>query len=212
MGGGPQAPQISFCDEIDFGFGWIASEPPLLRRASHALAHGGRVWLLDPVDGSGVEGRVRTLGEPAGVIQLLDRHARDGATLAARLGVPFHRVPDEVPEAPFELFRVVNWPTWRERALWWPERGVLVCADALGTAPYFLAPGERLGVHPLLRLTPPRGLRDTLSLRGLTPRHVLCGHGEGIHGDGAALALAEAVTTARRRIPLYVTRLMRRRR
>jgi hypothetical protein len=207
---GPQAPQISFCDETDFGFGWITSELPLLRRASHALAFDGRVWLVDPVDGSGVEERARTLGEPAGVIQLLDRHGRDGPALASRLGVPLYSVPDGVPEAPFELFRVVDWPAWRERALWWPERGVLVCADALGTAPYFLAPGERLGVHPLLRLTPPSAL---LALsRGLTPRHVLCGHGEGIHGEEAALALAEAITTARRRIPRYLTGLMRRRR
>src|SRR5919108_2657174 len=203
MSEGPQGRQVTFCDEALFGFGWIASEPPLLRRASHALGHEGRVWLLDPVDGTGVEERVRALGEPAGVIQLLDRHERDGPALAARLGVPLHAVPDEVPEAPFELLRVVNWPGWRERALWWPEHGVLVCADAVGTAPYFLAPGERLAVHPLLRLTPPRALRDALSPRGVTPRHALCGHGEGIHGEEAALALAEAVTTARRRIPRY---------
>ena len=48
---------------------------------------------------------------------------------------------------------------WQEVALWWPERRVLVTADALGTvAHYFTLGGERLGVHPLLRLTPPRQL------------------------------------------------------
>jgi hypothetical protein len=206
----PQALPIRFCDETDFGFGWIASEPAFMRRAGHAVRAEGRVWLVDPVAGDGLDDRLRALGEPAGVIQLLDRHERDGAELAGRLGVPLHRVPDEVPGSPFELIRVVERRRWRERALWWAERRVLVCADALGTAPYFLAPGESLALHPLLRPTPPSALLDVS--RGQTPRHVLCGHGEGIHGDAAALALAEAVTTARRRIPRYLIGLLRRRR
>ncbi|MGH3034208.1 MAG: hypothetical protein ACRDON_06570, partial [Gaiellaceae bacterium] len=59
---------IRLCDEWESGFGWIAPKPALLERASHALAADGRVWLVDPVDGEGVEERVRGLGEPAGVI------------------------------------------------------------------------------------------------------------------------------------------------
>jgi hypothetical protein len=204
----PQALPIRLCDETDFGFGWLASEPAFLRRASHALGEDGRVWLVDPVDGEGIDERVLALGEPAGVIQLLDRHARDGRALAERLGTSLHRLPDAVPRSPFRLLRVVDRRQWRERALWWPERKVLVCADALGTAPYFLAPGERLAVHPLLRVAPPPSLRDLA--RGQTPRHVLCGHGEGIHGDEASFALTEAVTTARRRIPRYLMGHMRR--
>ena len=66
---------------------------------------------------------------------------------------------------------------------------------ALGTAAYYLAAGERLGVHPLLRLVPPRALSR------FAPHHVLCGHGEGIHGDEAAPALDKALATARRRLP-----------
>lgn len=205
--------RVRFCDETDFGFGWIAPEPTIMQRASHALRTEGRVWLVDPVDGEQVEEYVRALGEPAGVLQLLDRHERDGPALAGRLGVQLHRLPSEgVPGAPFELLPVVARRRWKELALWWPERRVLVCADALGTAPYFLAPGESLAVHPLLRATPPRHLRDSLSSRGLTPVHVLCGHGEGIHGDGAALALEEALASARRRIPRYVISQLRRRR
>jgi hypothetical protein len=80
-----------------------------------------------------------------------------------------------------------------------------VVGDALGTLAYFRAPGEALGVHPLLRLTPPR------SLCGLEPEHVLCGHGPGLHGPDAAPALREALATARRRIPWYVAGLVRRR-
>ena len=99
---------------------------------------------------------MRALGEPAGVIQLLDRHERDCAAFARRLGVPHHVVPFE-DVGPFEAMPVVRRSRWREVALWWPERRVLVCADALGTVPhYFALGGERLGVHPLLRLTPPR--------------------------------------------------------
>jgi hypothetical protein len=180
-----------FCDETDFGFGWI--EGGFLQRCSHALVVDGAVWLVDPIDGEGVAERVRAAGEPAGVIQLLDRHARDCAALAKRLDVPLHVVPTTLP--PFELRSVQNHQWWREVALWWPERAVLVCGDALGTADYFVARGERLGVHPLLRAVPPRA-----AFEGLSPRHVLCGHGEGVHDDAAA-ALDEALASARRRVP-----------
>jgi hypothetical protein len=183
-----------YCDETDFGFGWIHDE--LLSRCSHALVAYGRVWLVDPIDGDGVEERVRGAGEPAGVIQLLDRHARDCAAFAARLGVPHHVVPRaRVPGAPFEWRVVSDWRPWREVALWWPGAAVLVCADALGTVGYFVARRERLGVHPLLRAMPPRA-----AFEGLTPSHVLCGHGEGVH-DAAAAALREALATARQRLP-----------
>ena len=41
--------------------------------------------------------RALTLGEPAGVLQLLDRHNRDCAALAARLGVPHLVAPTSLP-------------------------------------------------------------------------------------------------------------------
>ena len=53
---------------------------------------------------------------------------------------------------------------------------------------------EPLGVHPFLRLTPPRPLAD------FEPEHVLCGHGEGVH-EHAAEAVREALAHARRRLP-----------
>jgi len=68
-------------------------------------------------------------------------------------------------------------------------------AEALGTVPhYFALGGEPLGVHPFLRLTPPRRLAD------FEPEHVLCGHGEGVH-EHAAEAVREALAHARRRLP-----------
>jgi hypothetical protein len=187
-----------FCDESAHGFGWLVADEGM-RRASHALLVEGRVWVVDPVAWPEAEERIRSLGEPAGVVQLLDRHNRDCTGVAERLGVPHLRLPEALP--PFEVVRIVNGPRWHERALWWPQGGVLAVADVLGTAEYFLAGDERLAVHPLLRPFPPR------RLKALAPRSVLVGHGEGVH-EGASEALHEALATARRRLPRWlVTRV-----
>jgi hypothetical protein len=194
--------KIRFCDTFDGGFGWIVDE--FIERCSHALVAEGRVWLIDPVDGEGVEERIRAVGEPAGVIQLLDRHNRDSRALAERFGVPHYDVPVElIAGAPFEFLVVRKGWVWREVALWWPERRVLACADALGTVPFFLAQGERLGLHPVLRLIPPRR-----RLGNVRPEIVLCGHGEGIL-SGAAPLVQEALSTARRRLPSVLANVRR---
>ena len=196
--------EVRFCDEFQSGFGWIAQPSEFLQRASHAILAGGRVWVTDPVSGDGVEERIRSLGRPAGVVQLLDRHGRDSAATAQRLGVPLYRVPfGGIPEAPFEVIKVVDLPGWREVALWDRVQRVLVCGDALGAAPYYLAPGDRVAVSPLLRLTPPRRLARH------DPLHLLLGHGEGLHGDEATAALREALATARRRMPRAVVSRVR---
>ena len=188
---------FQLCDEFEHGFGW--REAGFLERTSHALVAAGACWLVDPLADEAFEERVRAAGKPAGVIQLLDRHARDCAQVAARLDVPRHVVPlAGVGASPFNFPSVVRFPGWKEVALWWPEKRVVVFADALGTASYFRAPGERLAVHPFLRLLPPRAMASCLA-----PRHVLCGHGEGIHGDGAAALLEEALATARGRLPRW---------
>ena len=203
---GRRAVTARFCDELPFGFGWIVDEPRLLQRASHALADDRRVWLVDPVDVAGLDDRIRALGRPAGVVQLIDRHGRDAAVLAERYGVPLSRHPFAgVPGAPFQVLRVVDLPRWHEAALWWPESKTLVVADALGTASYFVGPGERLAVHPLLRLFPPR------SLGRFDPQHVLCGHGPGVHGAEATQALHAALRTSRRGIPRWLAGLVRQR-
>jgi hypothetical protein len=191
-----------FVDEHEWGFGWISTEQRKLQLASHALRAGEGVWLVDPTEGEGVEERVRALGEPTGVLQLLDRHNRGCAALAKRLGVPHHLVPLEAV-GPFQTVPVRRSKRWQEVALWWPERRVLVTADALGTVPhYFALGGERLGVHPLLRLTPPH------ELARLEPEHVLCGHGAGVH-DRATEALRDALANSRRRLPRLALELPR---
>jgi hypothetical protein len=187
-------PAHRFCDEFEAGFGWIIEET--MGRTSHALGAAGGVWLVDPVDVPGLDERIAALGEPRGVIQLIDRHNRDCAALAGSLGVPHHRVPFAgVPGAPFELVPVVRMPLWRELALWWPAERTLVAGDALGTLPYFCEPGARLGIHPVLRLTPPRRLAR------LEPFRVLCGHGEGVHGEDLAEELRVALARSRRALP-----------
>jgi glyoxylase-like metal-dependent hydrolase (beta-lactamase superfamily II) len=186
--------RVRFCDEFDHGFGWIVEGDPR-RRTAHALAAGGGVWLVDPVASGAAEARLESLGEPRGVVQLLDRHKRDCASMAQRLGVPHVTLPaGRVASSPFGAISVLQRRGWREVALWWEEERVLVVGDALGTLDYFRAPDDRIGVHPFLRLTPPRGLAR------FEPRRILCGHGEGIHED-AARALREALATSRRRLP-----------
>ena len=192
---------IRFVDELEMGFGWIESES--LSRTSHALAVEGRVWVIDPIAGEGVEERVRALGEPAAVIQLLDRHGRDCAALAARLGVPLHVVPGSLPGAPFRFLPVRRGGWWKEVALWWPEHRLLVCADALGTVPFYCAGDEPTGLHPFLRLRPPR------ALEGLGVEHLLVGHGEGLHGPATGAAVDDALRTARRRLPRLLAGLPR---
>lgn len=196
---------FQLCDEFDHGFGW--REVGFLERNSHALVADGACWLVDPLADRAIEERVHAAGEPAGVIQLLDRHPRDCAEVAERLGVPLYVVPFEgIARSPFNVLHVVRMPGWREVALWWPDARALVFADALGTASYFRSRGERLAVHPFLRLLPPKAMA-----KGLTPIHVLCGHGEGVHGDEAAAELEQALATARRRAPRWLADQARRR-
>jgi hypothetical protein len=192
--------RVGFCDGFDGGFGWIVDE--FMERCSHALVEDGRVWVIDPVEGDGVEERIRAAGTPAGVIQLLDRHNRDCAALAARLGVRHHMVP-RGSLGPFAFIAVKDSRSWNEVTLWWPERRVLVCADALGTAPYYRSGDERLAVHPLLRLRPPRRQLETLQ-----PDVILCGHGQGVLED-ADSALREALSTSLRRVPGQVASAVR---
>jgi hypothetical protein len=189
-----------FCDERGAeGFSWIVDEP--MTRTSHVLAADGRVWLVDPVDWPDAIDRAHSLGEPAAVLQLLDRHNRDCAALAERLGVPHLVTPDVVPDSPFECVPVVHRKRWQERGLWWPERRVLVVVEALGTNAFFTGGKAPVGVHLLLRLTPPRGLG------ACEPEHLLTGHGEGVRGPGTAECVRRALAESRRRLPGMLVRL-----
>jgi len=162
-----------------------------MTRTSHALAAGGRVWLVDPVRWPEALERATALGAPAAVVQLLDRHNRDSAEVAQQLGVPHLVVPAALPGTPFEVIEVKRARRWQEIALWWPEPRTLVIAEALGTNAFFPVGRDRVGVHGLLKATPPRFLAR------YEPEHLLVGHGDGVHGAEAAAAIQQALGRSR---------------
>ena len=180
-------------DEYPFGFSWVIDEP--LKRASHALVSNGRVWLVDPVDVPEATERASRLGEPAAVLQLLDRHGRGCAAVAERLGVLHVKVPDTVPESPFEAIPTLRLPGWQETSLWWPEQRALVVAEVLGTAMPWTGGQAEVGLHLFLRAWPPGRLRER------QPEHLLVGHGFGLHGPQTASALEEAYARSRSDLP-----------
>jgi hypothetical protein len=201
-------------DRFDGGVGWLAYPDERMQRASHALATDEGVWLVDPVDAEGLDDLIAEFGEVAGVVVLLDRHTRDAARLAARhdssvfipswmdgiegdIDAPVERFDGQLGETGYRL-RLVATPLWQEAALY-HEDGTLVVSEALGTASYMRTDTERLGVHPALRLLPPRQ-----SFSEFTPERVLVGHGAGVH-EHANAALGAALSGSRRRAPaLYL--------
>jgi hypothetical protein len=189
---------LTVIDRHEAGVGWLAYPDETMQRASHAVERDGDVWLIDPVDTEGLDDLLDEYGEVAGVIVLLDRHKRDSAALATRhdvavhvpswmsgvakdLDAPVERFDDEI--AGFEAERLIDNPAWQEAALFDGE--TLVVPEALGTVDYFTASGERVGVHPMLRLLPPR------SLKKYDPERLLVGHGEGLDEN-----VAEAIDSA----------------
>ena len=193
-------------DQFDGGVGWIAYPDEAMQRTSHALVVDGDVWLIDPLDAPGLDDALADLGEIRGVVVLMGRHSRDAATFARRYDVPVHVPPfvnvdvsaptedlvGRLPDTEFQVVQTVNWPGWTEAALYDGE--TLVVADLVGTVDYFLAGPERVGVHPMLRVKPPRVLRE------FSPERILTGHGAGVMENGAD-ALQTAVDGARRRAP-----------
>lgn len=176
------------------GLTWVMTRE-VLARASHALLVDGRVWLIDPVEEPQALARASELGEVAGVLQLLDRHERDGAAIAARLGVPVHRLPAGVPGTPLETIPVVDVPRWREVALWWPQTRTLVVPEAVGTSQTFAVGAGPVGVHALLR---PFGVGR---LRRCDPQLLLVGHGPPVEGPAATDGLHDALDRSRTDLP-----------
>jgi hypothetical protein len=180
------------------GLTWV--ETSGMRRAAHALRADGRVWFIDPFEDATAVSAATELGSPAGVIQLLDRHNRDCGAIAQRLEVPLLRVPDAVGDSPFTVLPVISRPWWRENALWWESERALVIAEAVGTAPAF-ALGRRAGIHPMLRLRPPRS-----ALTAYSPERLLVGHGAALE-SGATAAITEALDGALSDIPQLLLKL-----
>lgn len=210
-------------DRWEDGVGWIAYPDEEMQRASHAfVADDGGVWVVDPVDADGLDDLLAEFGDVAGVVVMLDRHKRDSAAVATRHDVPVY-VPDWMTgvaanlDAPVERFgreladtgyraitvRDSTVPPWQEVGLYHEANGTLVVPESVGTANYFLAPGERLGVHPMLRLFPPER-----ALGRLSPERILVGHGAGVM-ENATTALRDALDGARRRTPALYGKTLR---
>lgn len=178
-------------DRSPVGITWVIDEP--MARASHALVSEGKVWIIDPVDDPEAMAEVEALGEPAGVIQLLDRHNRDSRAIAERFGVDLLRLPESVEGSPFEVIDVIDSAIWKEKALWWQGEQVLVVAEAVGTNRFYRPGSAGAGIHLGLRLTPPKK-----ALGSYLPQHLLMGHGGPIHGPQATEALQQAMDRSRR--------------
>ena len=131
-------------DRSPVGLTWVIDEP--MARASHALVLDSRVWIIDPVDDADAMEAVAGLGEPEAVVQLLDRHNRDSAEVAERLGVPLIRLPESLPGTPFEVIDVIDRSVWKEKALWWQDERVLVVAEAVGTNRFYRPGSAGAGV------------------------------------------------------------------
>ena len=190
--------RLAQVDEHPFGISWVIDEAG--SRASHALKVEGQVYVIDPVEHEAALERIEVLGPVAAVVQLLDRHNRDCAAIARKLGVPHLRMPEAIPNTPLETIRVVDLRRWREVALWWPEPEVLVVPEALGTVDAFTAGHGAVGMHPVLRPLPPK------ALRGMRPEHLLVGHGPPVAGADARDGVDWAYAHARTDIPrLFAT-------
>ncbi len=225
------APRI--VDDEPYGLTWLAHPEESMQRASHALAVDGEVWLVDPVDAAGVDDAVEALGEVAGVVVLVDRHTRDAAAFARRfdvavhlpdplgdvgddLDVPVERFAGELADTGYRARPVVRNRFWREAALvreggdgsgdgggGEDDGGTVVVPEALGTTPFYCAPGERVGVNAALRLWPPRR-----QLADLDPERLLVGHGPPVL-ERAGPAIRDALAGARRRAPRAYWRAVR---
>ena len=206
-------------DSFDGGVGWLAYPDERLERASHALTTDEGVYLVEPVDSADLDDLLAEYGEVAGCVVLLDRHNRDADALARRHDVPVYRpawlesidsdyrapvedVGVELGDTGYEVFQLYDTPVWKEAYLYHPEEKTLVVSEALGTAPYFRASDERVGVHPMLRMTPPRELADYDADR------LLVGHGAGVM-ERATSAVRDAIDGSRRRAPTAYLQALR---
>jgi len=211
MKGSGAAASWTATNRWDRGASWIAYPDETMQRASHVLETDAGAIVVDPVDAEDIDDLFAEFGEVAGVIVLLDRHKRDSAAIANRHDVPVYipealsgveddidapteQVRRQIPGTDYGIHTLKRNAFWKEAALYGDEDDTLVVPESLGTAEYFLASGEQLGVHPMLRLTPPS------KLRRLDPDRLLVGHGHGVMHD-ASSAIADAIGGSRGRTP-----------
>lgn len=203
------------------GHTWIANPSERMLRASHLLSTDRGLLAVEPVDAPGLDDAIDERGELTGVLVLMDRHSRDSDTIAERYDIPVY-IPEagdrvasklDVPLEPvehiaadlqFEMITLVNNRWWQEWMLWNPENETAIVPETLGTGPYFRAGSEAVGVHPMIRLFPPRK-----TLRRFTPSRLLVGHGYPVD-DIDRFEYRQTVSLARRRLPRALASAIRR--
>jgi len=120
-----------------------------MQRASHALEADGEVWVVDPVDAVGIDELFAEFGDVAGVVLLLDRHARRRRNrepprglgprprwmsgVAEEVDAPVEPLHARAGDTEYGVHQVVDLPFWQEAALYGEETGTLVVPEALGT-------------------------------------------------------------------------------
>lgn len=202
----------SWVTRWDDGFSWIADPDEDIGRASHALEIGGDLHLIEPVDAPDLDDHLSTVGDPQGVIVVMDRHTRDAEAIADRWDVPifapeaFDRIAANlsVPPEPLEpLLEGSSWRSiplvdnrfWQELALWSSKRRTLLVQEVLGTLSYFCVGDEPIGMHQVSRIRPPRR-----ALEAVRPRRLLVGHGKPIASVDLE-AYRRTLRLGRRRLP-----------
>ena len=183
------------------GVTWV--ETTAMRRAAHALrADGRRLARRSPSRTPSAISAATELGTPAGV------HPASGPP-QPRLRRPSPSAwtcrccasPEQVDDSPFAVYPSYLTPAGGAR---WRCGGRpsarLVVAEAVGTVPAFTL-GRRVGIHPMLRLRPPRG-----PLTARSPERLLVGHGAAVQSDAAA-AIDDALSGALTDIPQLVLKL-----
>jgi hypothetical protein len=179
---------------------WLLGVSDPAQRASSAIVVDAGTLVVDPVDGDGLDALLSGLPPVVGVVTLLDRHQRDAAPVAERLGAP-RLTPialggSGIAVDGVEERSVFERRSWREALLWLPDRRLLVCAETLGTAGFDLArSSDLLGMHPFARLQPPRA-----AFAGLDPEVIAVGHGPPLDHD-ASESLHNVLRRARRQLP-----------
>ena len=206
-----ESTSLAEIDRWSDGVGWFAHPDEAMQRASHAFAVDDEVWVVDPVDAAGLDDILAEFGTIAGVVVLLDRHKRDAGQVARRHDVSVHvphwmtgvagefdapveRIRTELGDTGYGVHPIIDNRLWQEAALYGESTGQLIVPEALGTAAFFRRPGQRLGVHPALRLFPPKRLAR------FAPRRLDVGHGAGIDTD-VSETIEQAIDRSRRTAP-----------
>lgn len=138
-----------------------------MQRASHALVSDDDVWLIDPLDGGGLDDELQELGTVSSVFVLGSEHHRHADRLAARYDVSIH-VPawfeedakdfdadvqtftTELADTGFEVLNLKE-GFWQEAGLYHLDRKTLVVSDTFMTA-LFTGQTGRVELFPPARI------------------------------------------------------------